>query len=153
MNEILCQIADEVEPRYRAEGRSYSCGGHVAKIWGAAYSGAEKALEGRLEIIHSAAAFDQEPVAVIRFDKTTRGNENEMPKVISCNWQPDGEYRVFLHSLGSVDRDVVLEEIIRDVCELPGDEDPDADDTLILSVDALRVILERNLAAQPAIKS
>jgi hypothetical protein len=41
-------------------------------------------------------AASDEPVAVIRFDKGTPGNENEMPKVISCNWMPDGEYRVFL---------------------------------------------------------
>lgn len=37
-----------------------------------------------------------EPIAVIRFDKSTPGNENEMPKVISCNWQPDGECEVYL---------------------------------------------------------
>ena len=38
---------------------------------------------------------DAEPVAVIRFDRGAPGNENEMPKVISCDWQPDGEYRLY----------------------------------------------------------
>lgn len=32
-----------------------------------------------------------EVVAVIRFDRSP-GNENEMPKVISCNWMADGDY-------------------------------------------------------------
>ena len=34
--------------------------------------------------------------AVIRFDHSTKGNENEMPKVVSCNRLPDGDYRVYL---------------------------------------------------------
>lgn len=42
-------------------------------------------------------AENAKPVAVIRFARDTPGNENEMPKVISCNWQPDGEYPVYLH--------------------------------------------------------
>lgn len=33
--------------------------------------------------------------------------------------------------------------LVRDVCELPGDQDPDADDTLILSVGDLECIAER----------
>jgi len=33
--------------------------------------------------------------AVIRFDRGTPGNENEMPKVISCVWMPDGEYTLY----------------------------------------------------------
>lgn len=37
----------------------------------------------------------QEPVAIIRFDRETPGQENEMPKVISCNWMPDGEYPLY----------------------------------------------------------
>lgn len=37
-----------------------------------------------------------EPVAVIRFERNKPGNENEMPKVISCNRLPDGDYQVFL---------------------------------------------------------
>lgn len=36
-----------------------------------------------------------EPDAVIRFDRGTTGQENEMPRVISCNWLPDGEYRAY----------------------------------------------------------
>ena len=37
-----------------------------------------------------------EPVAVLRYDRATPGNENEMPRVVSCNWLPNGEYPVFL---------------------------------------------------------
>lgn len=37
-----------------------------------------------------------EPIAVLRFDRAKPGNENEMPKVVSCDWLPDGEYRVYL---------------------------------------------------------
>lgn len=43
-----------------------------------------------------AAMQQQECHAVLRYDRTTPGNENEMPKVLSCNWLPDGEYQVFL---------------------------------------------------------
>lgn len=38
----------------------------------------------------------QEPVAVLRYERGTPGSENEMPTVVSCNWMPDGEYRVYL---------------------------------------------------------
>lgn len=41
------------------------------------------------------APIASEPVAVLRYDRS-HGNENEMPKVVSCNWLPDGEYEVFL---------------------------------------------------------
>lgn len=37
-----------------------------------------------------------QPVAVVEFARGKTGNENEMPRVISCNWQPDGQYPVFL---------------------------------------------------------
>lgn len=37
-------IADQVEPRYRTLGRRYSCTGHVANIWDAAYEAAFLAL-------------------------------------------------------------------------------------------------------------
>lgn len=36
-----------------------------------------------------------EPVAVIRYERNTPGRENEMPRVISCNRLPDGDYPVF----------------------------------------------------------
>lgn len=39
-------IADRVEPRYRNGSRSYSCYGHVAKLWQAAWDGACVALGG-----------------------------------------------------------------------------------------------------------
>ena len=40
------EIADQVEPRYRCGPRSYSCTGHVAKLWQAAWDGACVALGG-----------------------------------------------------------------------------------------------------------
>lgn len=40
------RIADQVEPRFRHGARSYGCGGHVAKLWGAAWEGACIALGG-----------------------------------------------------------------------------------------------------------
>lgn len=43
------EIADLVVPAYRDGKRSYSCGGHVAQRWGAAYEGAVLALGGRME--------------------------------------------------------------------------------------------------------
>lgn len=36
----------------------------------------------------------QEPMAVVRFDRRD-GNENEIPKVLSCNWLPDGNYPLY----------------------------------------------------------
>lgn len=36
------------------------------------------------------------PVAVLKFERGTPGRENEMPRVVSCNWMPDGEYEVYL---------------------------------------------------------
>ena len=36
-----------------------------------------------------------EPVAVLRFNHDLTSEHNEMPKVISCIWQPDGEHMVY----------------------------------------------------------
>lgn len=39
-----------------------------------------------------------EPVAVLRYERGTPGKENDMPRVVSCDWLPDGEYKVFAAS-------------------------------------------------------
>lgn len=41
-NTLARRIADEIEPRYQTG--NYSCSGHVAKQWGAAYEGALRGL-------------------------------------------------------------------------------------------------------------
>jgi len=56
----------------------------------------ERALGAEKKLAHPLLAQSVDPVAVLQYDKVTCGNENEMPKVISCNWLPDGEYPVFL---------------------------------------------------------
>lgn len=40
------EIADKVVPEYRDGKRSYSCGGHTAKRWQAAWDAASVALRG-----------------------------------------------------------------------------------------------------------
>lgn len=44
--------------------------------------------------------------------------------------------------------EVLANDIVRDVCELPGDENIEADDTLIVSVDDLHLIVTRNLTSR-----
>lgn len=44
INARLAAIADMVVPAYRAEGARYSCTGHIAHQWNAAYEGAARAL-------------------------------------------------------------------------------------------------------------
>ncbi|GGO94918.1 hypothetical protein [Stakelama pacifica] len=54
INQRCCAIADRVEPRYRSQqpgARAYSCTGHVAKLWGAAYEGARLALTDDSQVI------------------------------------------------------------------------------------------------------
>ena len=46
-NDFAAAIADKVEPRYRCMGRSYSCTGHIAERWTAAFEGARQAFELR----------------------------------------------------------------------------------------------------------
>ncbi len=41
----------------------------------------------------------------------------------------------------------IADDIVRDVCELPGDDEIEADDMLVVSVDDLRLIVTRNIAA------
>lgn len=43
------------------------------------------------------------PVAVLRYEQGTPGRENEMPRVVSCNRMPDGEYAVYLAAPASGD--------------------------------------------------
>lgn len=40
-------------------------------------------------------AGEVKPVAVLRFERGMAGKENEMPRVVSCNWMPDGDYPVY----------------------------------------------------------
>lgn len=47
--DVCSSIADEIEPRFRSMGRSYSCTGYVGKRWGAAYEAAEKAIRRALD--------------------------------------------------------------------------------------------------------
>ncbi len=44
INERCVAVADTVVPKYRNGTRAYSCCGHVAKMWQAAYEGAEAVL-------------------------------------------------------------------------------------------------------------
>lgn len=46
VGERCTAIADRVVPKYRAEGARYSCGGVIARAWGAAWNGACLALGG-----------------------------------------------------------------------------------------------------------
>jgi hypothetical protein len=49
-HEKLCTtIADRVVPEYRSEKRTYSCSGHTAKRWQAAWDAAHMALTDRKE--------------------------------------------------------------------------------------------------------
>ena len=56
---------------------------------------AERASRGQSPAQASPAAVAW-PVAVLKFERGTPGRENEMPRVVSCNWMPDGEYEVYL---------------------------------------------------------
>ena len=53
---------------------------------------AEQMREYALAALRSMPA---EPVATIRYERGTPGKENDMPKVVSCNWLPDGVYSVY----------------------------------------------------------
>jgi len=47
-------------------------------------------------LLSAALSVHAEPVAQIEFARGVSGRENEMPRVISCNWLPDGTYSVYL---------------------------------------------------------
>lgn len=61
------------------------------------------------------------PVATLRFQRGTPGQENEMPRVVSCNWLPDGTYEVYLAPAPS------YAEVRRDALEEAWPADPNAD--------------------------
>lgn len=44
----------------------------------------------------------------------------------------------------------IIDKIIRDVCELPGDADPERDDVLVLRESDLRAILESHIGEREA---
>lgn len=66
-----------------------------------AYTNTHRAEKAEAEL--AALKGDQVPVAVIQFSKHrklpdgSKPDWNEMPKVVSCNWLPDGTYNVYLH--------------------------------------------------------
>lgn len=65
---------------------------------GQAFKEARKFLESARSLTASPTAPSteaSEPVATIRYERGTPGKENDMPKVVSCNWLPDGVYSVY----------------------------------------------------------
>jgi len=66
------------------------------------------------------ASADAEPVAVIRFDRGAPGNENEMHKVISCDWQPDGEYRLYTEAQMQARADAARREALEEAIDRMG---------------------------------
>ena len=57
----------------------------------------------------------QEPVAVLEFARNQPGNENEMPRVISCNWLPDGQYKGYTRPA----EQAVTEALVERMCRTP----------------------------------
>lgn len=81
-----------------------------------------------LEITAQAApAAVARPVAVLKFERGTPGRENEMPRVVSCNWMPDGEYEVYLAAAAAPTTqpaqgdalDAAFEAVRKRLCKLP----------------------------------
>ena len=54
-----------------------------------------RAMTDALAAIAALRSMPAEPVATIRYERGTPGKENDMPKVVSCNWLPDGVYSVY----------------------------------------------------------
>lgn len=75
-------------------------------------------------------------LAVLRYERGMPGKENEMPRVVSCNWLPDGEYPVYATPqtsegvpTGDVNREHTLREIIAALI-LENDDDAITAETL-----------------------
>lgn len=49
----------------------------------------------RAALASAPVAGEAQPVAVLCFERGTPGRQNEMPRVVSCNWMPDGDYPVY----------------------------------------------------------
>ena len=62
-------------------------------------------MSNNLLTMLDAIAPNTRPVAVLKFERGTPGRENEMPRVVSCNWMPDGEYEVYLAAAPGVAMD------------------------------------------------
>lgn len=48
--------------------------------------------------VSALSAAQAQPVAQLEFARGVSGRENEMPRVVSCNWLPDGTYSVYLQT-------------------------------------------------------
>ncbi|WP_098020856.1 hypothetical protein [Orrella dioscoreae] len=113
--QAVCQALDECVPEW-CEGSGVGQDMAVAAIRAMARHGAQPAAlvvtatpdprgvhvavhQGQhcvhAEVVAQPAA-SAEPLAVLRYERATPGRENEMPRVLSCNRLPDGEYRVYL---------------------------------------------------------
>lgn len=95
---LLLSKADQLEAeRQRADDNSAECQRQASKV------GRIKHELNKAEAEIAALKGDQVPVAVIQFSKHrklpdgSKPDWNEMPKVVSCNWIPDGTYNVYLH--------------------------------------------------------
>lgn len=69
----------------------------------------KRAVEPTVQNVQNVENFNVtslEPVARIRYERNKEGCENEMPKVVSCNWLLDGVYD--LHTRGQLEAAVYL---------------------------------------------
>ena len=58
-------------------------------------AGFDWSLDNARAALAALRSMPAEPVATIRYERGTPGKENDMPKVVSCNWLPDGVYSVY----------------------------------------------------------
>jgi len=61
------------------------------------------ALDAALAVLRAAGG----PVAVLRYERGTPGRENEMPRVVSCNRLPDGDYPVYAAPQASAEESAI----------------------------------------------
>lgn len=63
-----------------------------------------------------------EPVAVVRYERGAPGRENDMPRVVSCNRLPDGEYPLY----AAPQQAPLTQEQVREVVKKAGFDHPKA---------------------------
>jgi hypothetical protein len=64
-------------------------------------------------------------VAIIRYERGTPGKENDMPKVVSCSWLPDGVYSVY-----ATPHTEAVRMSEGEIDDLPLPKEPDYDDKI-----------------------
>ncbi|TRM53312.1 hypothetical protein YH64_009440 [Achromobacter sp. LC458] len=144
----MAKVAEALREKARQEQQAYQDRRAQATEWGPMPTGTQADDPSELGALadglaSAPVAGEARSLAILRFERGTPGRENDMPRVVACDWMPDGEYPVYAAPQASeAVRNRALEEAAA-LCEAKAIDTPRVNETASIVRGALLMQAER----------